>query len=204
MVLSINMVTNQSSGAEVMEDDEPVNIIIDSGADATILPSGYGIEADEDEPALQDAQGTSIATKGYRHVCFHCEDENGKHIQIYDKAHFSNGISQPILSFGKLLEGGWSIDGAQCAMTYGVEGSKLRIPLRLQNKSLTAGGYVRAIAVGPHVVRMLEAKLAGDLEQKVKQQVGWKQGDNRWIGVHVDKKMQNPQYLGGVPGTLIG
>ena len=55
-----------------------------------------------------------------------------------------------------------------------------------------------------HVVRMLEAKLAGDLEQKVKQQVGWKQVENRWIGVRVAKKMQNPQYLGGVPGTLIG
>ena len=44
------------------EDDEPVNIIIDSGADATILPSGYlgvGVEADEDEPTLQDAQGPS-------------------------------------------------------------------------------------------------------------------------------------------------
>ena len=51
------MVTNQSNGAEVMEDDEPVNIITDSGADATILPSDYlgvGVEADEDEPALQD------------------------------------------------------------------------------------------------------------------------------------------------------
>ena len=189
------------------ENDEPVNIIIDSGADATILPSGYlgvGVEADEDEPTLQDAQGTSIVTRGYRHVCFHFEDENGKRIQIYDKAHFSDGISQPILSFGKLLEGGWSIDGGQRAMTYGVEGSRLRIPLKLQNKSLTAEGYVRAIACRPHVVRMLEAKLNGDLEHKVKQQVGWKQVDNRWIGVRVGKKMQNPSMSATFLGTLIG
>ena len=205
LVLNVNMVKSMVNEFEMEDGDELVNIIIDSGADATILPSGYlgvGIEADEDEPKLQDAQGTSIATKGYRHVCFHFEDENGKHIQIYDKAHFSDGISQPILSFGKLLEGGWSIDGGQCAMTYGVEGSKLRIPLKLQNKSLTAEGYVRAIACGPHVVRMLEAKLNDDMEQKVKQQVGWKQMDNRWIGVRVGKKMQNPQYVGGIPGDV--
>ena len=87
-------------------------------------------------------------------------------------------------------------------MTYGVEGSRLRIPLKLQNKSLTAEGYVRAIACGPHVVRMLEAKLNDYMEQKVRQQVGWKQMDNRWIGVHVSKKMQNPQYVGGIPGDV--
>ena len=74
----------------------------------------------------------------------------------------------------------------------------------LQNKSLTAEGYVRAIACGPHVVRMLEAKLKGGLEQKVKQQVGWKQMDDRWIGVHVSKKMQNPQYVGGIAGFTRG
>ena len=74
----------QSNGAEAIENDELVNIII------III----------------------IIGRNDRHVCFHFEDENGKEIQMYDEAHFSDGVSQPILSSGKLLEGGWSIDGS--------------------------------------------------------------------------------------------
>ena len=53
---------------------------------------------------LQDAQGEQISIEGYKSVCFVFEAESGKEIQIFEKAHFSKGISQPILSFGRLME----------------------------------------------------------------------------------------------------
>ena len=82
------------------------SIIVDSGADATVLPISYlaVVEVEEDGPMLQDAQGEQISIEGYKSVCFMFEAERGKEIQIFEKAHFSKGISQPILSFGRLME----------------------------------------------------------------------------------------------------
>ena len=49
---------------------------------------------------------------------------------------------------------------------------------------------------------MLEAKLKKDLEEKIKCQAGWKKVEDRWIGVHLGKTFQNPQYVGDIPSTV--
>ena len=128
-------------GSRVQSSQEPCSIIVDSGADATVLPTSFlaaGVEIEEDGPMLQDAQGEKIAIDGYKSVCFVFEAENGKEIQVFEKAHFSSGITQPILSFGRLMESGWGI--LDHSLVYGMGERGMRIPLRLQSKSLVAEG----------------------------------------------------------------
>ena len=197
--LNIMMV---SEGKGVQSDHRPCSIIVDSGADATVLPTSFlaaGVEIEEEGPVLQDAQGEKIAIEGYKSVCFVFEAENGKEIQVFEKAHFSSGITQPILSFGRLMESGWGI--SDHSLVYGVGKKEIRIPLRLQNKSLVAEGSVRAISAEPQTIRVLEAKLKQDLEEKIKYQVGWRKAEDRWIGVHLGKTFQSPQYVGDISST---
>ena len=195
----------------VREEDQ-VKVIIDSGADATILPSSYlaiGTELDEGAPKLQDAQGVPIEVRGYKQVCFIIQTDNNKEVQIFDKAHFSDEISQPIISYGKLMEAGWNIEagqlnGSQHSMTFGLGHNVVRIPLQLQNRSLVATGHLRTVVeepADPMMVRVLEAKLLDDLQMKARYQVGWKQEENKWIGVHLAKKLQTPQFVGEIPST---
>ena len=175
---------------------------MDSGADATVLPISYlaaGGEVEEDGPMLQDAQGEQISIEGYKSVCFVFEAESGKEIQIFKKAHFSKGISHPILSFGRLMESGWGI--TDHSLVYGSGDREIRIPLRLQNKSLVAEGSVRTISMEPQVVRVLEAKLKEHLEEKTRFQAGWRCFGDRWIGIHLGKTLQNPQYVGDIQST---
>eukprot|EP00913_Durusdinium_trenchii_P031885 g29862.t1 len=179
------------------------SIIVDSGADATVLPISYlsaGVEMEEEGPMLQDAQGEQINIEGYKSVCFVFEAESGKEVQIYEKAHFSKGIAQPILSFGRLMESGWGI--TDHSLVYGAGDREIKIPLRLQNKSLVAEGSVRTISMEPQMVRVLEAKLKEDLEEKTRFQVGWKSFEDRWIGIHLAKTFQNPQYVGNIPSSV--
>ena len=173
---------------------------MDSGAGATVLPISYlaaGVEVEEDGPMLQDAQGEQISIEGYKSVCFVFEAENGKEIQIYEKAHFSKGIAQPILSFGRLMESGWGITNH--SLVYGSGDREIKIPLRLQNKSLVAEGSVRTISME---LRVLEAKLKEDLEEKTRLQTGWRCFGDRWIGIHLGKTFQNPQYVGDIPSAV--
>ena len=167
-----------------------MKVVIDSGADATILPSSYlaiGTELDEGAPRLQDAQGTPIEIRGYKQVCFIFKTEDDKEVQIFDKAHFSDEINQPIISYGKLMEAGWNIEagqlnGGQHSMTFGLGQNVVRIPLQLQNRSLVATGHLRAVVEEtsePMMVRVLEAKLLDGLQMKARYQVGWKQDEDK-------------------------
>ena len=86
-------------------------------------------------------------------------------MEIKEKAHFAEGIGQPILSFGKMMSSGWGIDGTQPALTFGPPGDgQVRIPLKMQNESLVAEGSVRAIQVEPRMADGLKAKLSEELE----------------------------------------
>ena len=89
--------------------------LLDSGSDATVLPTSFlaaGVEIEEDGPMLQDA---------HKSVCFVFEAENDKKIQVFGKAHFSSGISQPILSSGRLMESGWELQSILWSMALGRE-----------------------------------------------------------------------------------
>ena len=97
-------------------DGSEVSIIIDSGADAPVFPASMvhcGTDHHGQEVSLQDAQGRKIPVLGQRSVSVLLEDVNGIEIELRDNVIFSNEISQPILSYGRLMDAGWSI----CAET---------------------------------------------------------------------------------------
>ena len=65
----------------------------------------------------------------------------------------------------------------------------------MQNKSLVVSGKIRAIQEVPQMVRMLEVKLEEELEEKASRQTGWQMERGAWIGVHLSKHYQDPQFV---------
>ena len=105
-------------------------------------------------------------------------------MEIRERAHFAEGIGQPILFFGKMMSNGWGID-TQHVLIFGLAGvGQVRIPLKMQNRSLVAEGSVRAIQVEARREDGLKAKLSKKLE-KAEKRPG-----------HVDwRSPQTPQYV---------
>ena len=156
---------------------------------------GVGAELSESAPRLQDAQGEHIRVRGYKNVCFCFRTEQGKEVEIHEKAHFAEGINQPIISFGKMMEAGWGIDGEDRVLTYGGGPHQIRIPLKLQNRSLIAEGFVWAIQTVPYVVRVLGGQVdegAGGEGHALR--VAGQDLETGGLGVHLGKKAPNSQY----------
>lgn len=71
-----------------------------------------------------------------------------------EKVTFSDMVSKPILSFGRLMRSGWSIDGQiQCLCN-----GSLEVPLSFQNQSLVVDASIRVIAEP----MLVPPRLAGD------------------------------------------
>ena len=83
------------------------NILIDSGADASIFPStmsGFGVDSTLASNRLQDAQGNSIPIEGMKDIEVHLMDQHGRSVILKESVALSSQISQPILCFGHLME----------------------------------------------------------------------------------------------------
>lgn len=80
------------------------------------LEAPHSSELLERAPRLQDAQGERVPIKGYKNGSFVFTAEAGRTVLIREKAHFAEKISQPIISYGKLMESGWGIDGCDHAL----------------------------------------------------------------------------------------
>jgi len=123
--------------------EELHSILIDSGADASIFPlslldRGYAV------PGVvgKDAQGSEIPVESVRDMEVGLKDITGKTICLKERVALSSRVSQPIISFGHLLEGGWSIDGREQALTHSLGA---HIPVELQNRSLVVHGTIRVL-----------------------------------------------------------
>ena len=183
------------------EDDkcEPVAIIIDSGADAPIFPStwrrsGRRVEGDDGRRILQDAQGNKIPTQGKREVEVTLKDSHGRKVVFREKVTISDAVSQPILCFGKMMEQGWSIDGREQMMVHHGEDYEIKVPVEMQNRSVTVMGYIRVVQQGPHVIRMMTATVDESLKNLAH---GWSINDkDMMIGYHIGNQFQEPMQGG--------
>jgi len=90
---------------------------------------------------LQDAQGKPIPTLGRRDIEVLLRDDQGKVVKIRERV----TVSQPILCFGRLMEQGWSINSREQALVHEAEGKEVKIPVEVQNRSLTVLGHIRMI-----------------------------------------------------------
>ena len=145
-------------------DIDEVNIIIDSGADAPVFPSSMihcGRDHSGQAVALQDAQGRQIPVLGQKAISVLpvlgqkaisvlLQDAHGTEIELKDDVIFSHEISQPMLSYGRLMNAGWSI----CAQNRCLKNGNYEIPLEFQNNSLVVKGHVRSVVTwSPRVCR---------------------------------------------------
>ena len=111
---------------------------MDSGADVSMVPWQFCAAGDAVHGVaarLHDAQGGVIPTGGVRKVQLECEGcDHELHI-IRENVHVG-GIGSPILSFGRLMQNGWSIAADVQTGEHGlVHVSGSRIPI-LKGNSL--------------------------------------------------------------------
>ena len=110
-------------------------------SDLACLDLQAGSDLLEKAPRLQDAQGERIPIKRYKNVSFVFQAEDGRTVLINKKAHLAEEVVQPIISYGKLMESGWGIDGCDHPLVVGTaKKGQVRTALKLQNKRL-AGEY---------------------------------------------------------------
>ena len=134
--------------------EEEVTIILDSGSDATVLPLAYsnvGVDAGRGAQ-LWDAQGGQMPTYGCRELCVEFLGEGGEHVIIKDKGHLSAGVSQPLISYGRLLRRGWTIaigEDNKPKLVHLKKGAS--IPIDFKNDSLTVKGWIRRVSYVRHV-----------------------------------------------------
>ena len=98
---------------------------------------------------LHDAQGAEIPIDAVQDMEIRLKDVSGSTVILRERVAVSKHVSQPILSFGRLLEGGWSIDGCQQALTHHAGAN---IPVELQNKSLMVQGTIVYVFCVSHVM----------------------------------------------------
>ena len=193
--------------SEVSDDehDETFSILLDSGADASIFPVsllGRGRKSSQAIGRLCDAQGTEIPVESVQDMEIRMKDSTGKVVILREKVAVSSAVTQPILSFGRLLEAGWSIDGQQQALTHS---RGANIPVELQNKSLMIQGCIRVLhevqqSLDLHV-RAIQAEV---MDHVVQGNVGWELDQfGHGIGRHFDDKYQDPSLVKpDIPGRF--
>ena len=152
------------------------DIILDSGSDATVIPvsmTSAGSVSQDQTSYLRDAQGARIATEGVRDISIVLTTVDGVEVTIRDKAHVSNKVDCPLISYGKLLRHGWGIvpEGGKSFLVH-TSGSKVDIGFK-QN-SLVVSGIVRMISEAVRVIDVDVPKRWQDLKN------GWyRTRDNR-------------------------
>ncbi|CAK9023370.1 Retrovirus-related Pol polyprotein from transposon TNT 1-94 [Durusdinium trenchii] len=140
-------VSSETVCARVDTCNELHEIVLDSGSDATLIPSGLqhcGWLAPVQESQLRDAQGGPIRTQGVRDIELVFTAVDGVEVVVRERCHVSDKIDMPLISYGKLLKNGWNIsnelDGNFLSHSCGA-----RIPVSFKHNSLIVHGRVRAI-----------------------------------------------------------
>ena len=124
------------------------SILLDSGADAAVFPSEFaecGVEAGEQSARLHDAQGREILVHSMKDVEVHLLDQSGKLVVLRERVALSPHVTQSILCYGRLLKAGWGINPAEQTLTHS---AGVRVPIELQNMSVTVKGWIRVISSG--------------------------------------------------------
>lgn len=95
-----------------MEWSETFNILIDSGADASIFPSsvlgkdGKGQRAKTPAGKLVGAQGVAFPVMATQDIEVCLKDVTGRTIRLKETVAISDKVGQPIMCVGHLLQSG--------------------------------------------------------------------------------------------------
>ena len=92
--------------------NEATPIILDSGADMSVLPLEYmnvGFALSK-KSVLRDAQGNIMPGGALREALVEMVDGAGNMVAIKETFALSN-VAEPLLALGKLLKKGWKVEG---------------------------------------------------------------------------------------------
>ncbi|CAE7197298.1 RE1 [Symbiodinium sp. CCMP2592] len=104
----VQMVT---AAAVEREGEEDTLIILDSGADASMVPYSFGARgtpAEGSPPVLQDAQGNRIHGGTHRKFDYWFAAGDGRRFAVREQCVVGN-VQVPLLAIGKLLRRGWQV-----------------------------------------------------------------------------------------------
>ena len=130
---------------EIPDGEELCPILLDSGADSAIFPSRFGkagTPAHGRALKLHDAQGVEIPVAEMRDIEVQLVDQTGRVVMLRERVAISDRVQQPILCFGKMLQAGWGIQADEQVLTHQ---TGLKIPIELQNQSVTVKGWIRVL-----------------------------------------------------------
>ena len=181
---------------EVSDDAALETTLLDSGADASVFPLSLinaGVPIDSGNTRLCDAQGKSIPIESMRLVEIKLPTSTGQTVTLKERVAVSSKVSQPILCFGHLLEQGFGIDGVEQALVH--KGSRVNVPLQLQNKSMTVLGHIRVLQTTPDHDNMLMVRaVRADVEDGlINSPIGWSVNESGYIiGRHLSDSFQDP------------
>ena len=178
--------------------EEMHTILIDSGADASIFPVSLLEKGSDVQGAvgrLMDAQGSEIPIESVKDMEVRLKDITGRTVCLRERVALSSRVTQPIISFGHLMEGGWSIDAREQALTHSLGA---HVPLELQNRSLVVQGTIRVLqgevkTADDFHVRAIQADV---MQHVVEGNVGWDLDYyGRGVGRHYADRHQDPSLV---------
>ncbi|CAE7837472.1 GIP [Symbiodinium sp. CCMP2592] len=121
-----------------------IEVILDSGADVSLVPSWLGKEGTPLKvrpSSIQDAQGKAIKTEGRRMLNLTFFDDDGSFCRIQEAFTVASVIN-PLMAIGKLFREGWELRVNEEEGMCLTDGSS-RIPVHLHKNSLAAYAYVQ-------------------------------------------------------------
>ena len=142
----------QFSVCAVQEMEKQMLIVLDSGADCSLLPksmSSRGRNSGGGKAVLEDAQGGRLRTYGRKIAQIECE---GSHEMVIIEDDFVvASVQTPLISLGRLLQRGWRMVPGDCEAGVHLQAPDLecQIPLRFKKNSLALLGTIRRILHEP-------------------------------------------------------
>ena len=130
---------------------ETVNIILDSGADMSVLPLSYKNcgKSLSKVSVLRDAQGNRMPGGALRQAVVTLEDDNGNLVEIRETFALSK-VTDPLLALGKMLRRGWKIgsDGQDVKLVHG----DFNKTVNFRSNSLALEAEIRMVGEQPSSV----------------------------------------------------
>ena len=172
-----------------------IEIILDSGADASLMPKWLGQEPLRSiVTALQAAQGKRIRTEGGRIMNMTFFDLSGDSCQVQE-AFTVVEVINPLMAVGKLCREGWELLAEEGLVL--TDGSS-RIPVHLRKNSLAANAYIQSPTKASYKeVNFDMVRTAVLLNQHLqeaidKNETGWRNTDSMVIVKHgAQNKFEN-------------
>ena len=124
--------------------NEATPIILDSGADMSVLPLEYMnvVFALGKKSVLRDAQGNIMPGGALREALVEMVDGAGNMVAIKETFALSN-VAEPLLALGKLLKKGWKVEGhdGEVYLSFG----EFNMAVQSRHNSLVTRATIRAV-----------------------------------------------------------